>query len=244
MSGQNRSSAVMQQRAEPNDSLDDFPTPPWAMRALLEILQARGWSFAGKTCREPAANRGYMVRALREYFGEVEAADVFDYGAGFPVRDYLWGLDPDPVDWTFTNPPYRLGDQFVERMLATSQIGCGVIVRSAFLEGERRYEDLFAPHPPTFVLQFVERVVMHKGVLRRTGAKYLDGDGKEKTASTATAYSWLVWIKGAERQPFDWIPPCRMRLERDGDYPPEPSPVVHPDDFGLFAVENFTGGVN
>jgi hypothetical protein len=36
---QNRSSAVMQQRSEPHDSLDDFPTPPWATRALCEFLR-------------------------------------------------------------------------------------------------------------------------------------------------------------------------------------------------------------
>ena len=43
---QNRSSAVMQQRKEPHDSLDDFPTPPWATRALCEVI-AKGpgpWS--------------------------------------------------------------------------------------------------------------------------------------------------------------------------------------------------------
>ncbi len=38
MTGQNRSSAVMQQRSEPHDSLDDFPTPPWATRALCEYI--------------------------------------------------------------------------------------------------------------------------------------------------------------------------------------------------------------
>lgn len=35
---QNESSAVMRQRREPHHSLDDFPTPPWGTRALLEFL--------------------------------------------------------------------------------------------------------------------------------------------------------------------------------------------------------------
>ena len=35
---QNRSHAVMQQRHEAHDSLDDFPTPPWATRALMECV--------------------------------------------------------------------------------------------------------------------------------------------------------------------------------------------------------------
>lgn len=38
----NRSTAVMQRRVEPLDSLDDFPTPPWATRALCEWLEKPG----------------------------------------------------------------------------------------------------------------------------------------------------------------------------------------------------------
>jgi hypothetical protein len=234
----------MQQRIEADDSLDDFPTAPWSMRALLEHLRGIGVGCLidrHDTVREPAANRGYMVKALREYFERVEAADVHDYGVGFDVKDYLWGEDPERVDWTFTNPPFRLAEQFIKRMLRTSRIGCGVIVRSAFLEGQDRYESLFAENPPTLVLQHVERVVMHKGTLRRPGQKYLDTDGNVKTASTATAYTWLVWIPRMQRQPFDWIPPCRLELEREGDYPPEISPVPV-DQGGLFAVDN-TGAI-
>jgi hypothetical protein len=39
---QNTSHAVMAQRNEAKDSLDDFPTPPWATRTLLEhVIQDR-----------------------------------------------------------------------------------------------------------------------------------------------------------------------------------------------------------
>jgi hypothetical protein len=37
---QNTSHAVMAQRSEAKDSLDDFPTPPWATRALIEGQKA------------------------------------------------------------------------------------------------------------------------------------------------------------------------------------------------------------
>jgi hypothetical protein len=198
----NTSSAVIQQRREPNDALDDFPTPPWATRALLEWLTLPG----GLVCREPAANRGHMVAPLREVFADVDAADVHDYGAGFPVRDYLFGPAPADVDWTITNPPFRLAEQFIERMLGTSRLGAAVIVRSAFLEGVGRYERLFSRTPPTQVLQFAERVVMHKGRLAPEG-------------STATAYCWLVWEHDNLAQPgIEWIAPCRKRLERAEDY--------------------------
>jgi hypothetical protein len=207
---QNRSAAVMQQRSEPHDSLDDFPTPPWATRALCEALHVCNWPhhFRNQTAREPAANRGHMVKPLREYFGSVEASDIHDYGAGFPQADYLFGPDPAPVDWTITNPPFRLAEQFIERALRTSRIGVAVIVRSAFLEGVSRHTNLFSLTPPSLILQFAERVVMHRGKLSANG-------------STATAYCWLVWqveMAGANGTQFNWIAPCRKRLERAGDY--------------------------
>lgn len=219
MSVQNRSTAVMQRRAEPQSSLDDFPTPPWATRALCEALQSPADELLGgpphapttgnMIVREPAANRGHMVHPLREYFGTVEASDVFDYGAGFPQADYLFGPDPRPVDWTITNPPFRLAEAFIDRALRSSRVGVAVIVRSAFLEGVGRHKRLFSACPPARVLQFAERVVMHKGRLSPNG-------------STATAYAWLIWdLTRKTETAFGWIGPCRKRLELPGDYPLE-----------------------
>lgn len=202
---QNTSSAVMQQRSDPKRSLDDFPTPPWATRALCEALKVQGYSLSRHTVREPAANRGFMVRPLREYFHEVKASDIMDYGYGWPVEDFLFPYRIEEVDWTITNPPFTLADRFVERALATSRIGCAIIVRSAFLEGIGRYEQLFRDTPPALVLQFCERVAMVKG--------RVDPD-----ASSATAYSWVVWVKGQSDTRQRWIAPCRRQLERADDY--------------------------
>lgn len=207
---QNTSSAVMQQRSEPHDSLDDFPTPPWATRALCNSI---GLKAGELTCREPAANRGHMVRPLREYFAEVEASDIHDYGAGFSVQDYLFGPPPAMVDWTITNPPFRLAEQFIARAIQTSREGVAMIVRSAFLEGVGRHERLFDLSPPNVVLQFVERVVMHKGKLSPKG-------------STATAYCWIIWTPDHDPREwtrFGWIAPCRKRLERAEDYDVSPN---------------------
>jgi hypothetical protein len=84
---QNTSHAVMAQRSEAADSPDDFPTPPWATRALCEHLLPKH-KLAKQTCLEPACGRGHMVRPLREYFGAVDAADAYHYGFA-PVRDFL-----------------------------------------------------------------------------------------------------------------------------------------------------------
>ena len=205
---QNRSTAVMQRRSEPHDSLDDFPTPPWATRALCEWLKsgdAGRLDLENMTVREPAANRGHMVRPLAEYFGEVEASDVHDYDVGYRVEDYLFGPAPAVVDVTITNPPFRLAQQFIARMAMTSSVGFAVLVRAAFLEGMERYRSLYSVNPPSAVLQFAERVVIHKGRLSEKG-------------STATAYAWLVWLEDEPATTLHWIAPCRKQLERTGDY--------------------------
>ncbi|MCZ4351549.1 hypothetical protein O4H61_03385 [Roseovarius aestuarii] len=203
----NRSSAVRQQRHEPHDSLDDFPTPPWATRALCEWLKARCMIPPLADVREPAANRGHMARVLGEYFARVHASDIHDYGVGYPVCDYLFGPVPERSFWVITNPPFKLALAFIERARASAGY-VAMIVRSAFLEGGARYRDLFADDPPRYVLQFCERVVMHKGCLSEHG-------------STATAYCWLIWTPArGDMTQLDWIPPgTRKRLERAGDYP-------------------------
>jgi hypothetical protein len=207
--GQNRSSAVMQQRSEPHDSLDDFPTPPWATRAACEFIANQGLTLSGMSVREPCANRGYMVRPLLEHFGAVIASDVHDYGAGFPVQDYLYGLDAhfSRTDWTFMNPPFRLAAEFIERALRLSNVGVAAIVRTAFLEGMERFQTLWSVSPPWAVAVHVERVPMFRGRVDAEGA-------------SATSYSWIFWrTDTAERLPIGWIPPCRKRLERLTDYP-------------------------
>lgn len=204
---QNTSSAVMAQRVEPHDSLDFFPTPPWATRALCEWLKdnADVSPLKSMSCWEPACGQGDMVRPLLEYFREVWPSDVHDYGFG-GVQDFLWANN-SRADWIVTNPPFRLGEQFAATALARANQGVALLVRTAFLESAERHARLYALTPPSDILQFVERVPMFKGRLDAKG-------------STATAYCWLVWRKGAPPAThFHWLAPCRKRLERAGDYP-------------------------
>ena len=216
---QNTSPAVMTQRHEPHDSLDDFPTPPWATRALVEkvLIPRRNFrAIKGHVVWEPAANRGHMVRPLREYFGRVIGSDIHDYGEEYEGQaplaiDFLFDevrfIEAHGINWIITNPPFRLAQQFVERALALQPyVMVAIIVRTGFLETVGRYRTLFRNRPPAIIAQFTERVPMVRGRLTETG-------------STATAYCWLVWLGAASSPSFVWIPPCRRELEREGDYP-------------------------
>ena len=49
-----QSYAVTAQRIEPKDSPDDFPTPPWATRALIEYVLNNRATISAMSCLEPA----------------------------------------------------------------------------------------------------------------------------------------------------------------------------------------------
>ena len=143
---QNTSHAVMAQRAEARDSLDDFPTPPWATRALIEHVLDDKASLSEMVCLEPACGVGHMAKVLAEYFGEVRCADIHAYGYG-EVRDYLaTPFETNSCDWVITNPPFRLGEQFVLRSLKVARKGVAILARTVFIESVGRYENIFRTH--------------------------------------------------------------------------------------------------
>jgi hypothetical protein len=124
---QNTSHAIMARRVEPQDSPDDFPTPPWATRALIEHIIDNKRTLKGMSCLEPACGAGYMVKPLREYFADVIAADAYDYGCG-DVRDFLkHPYEAASVDWIITNPPFRLAEEFVIRAVPIARNGVAIL---------------------------------------------------------------------------------------------------------------------
>lgn len=214
--------AVMARRVEPPDSLDFFPTPMWATRALCEhvlpghLLHTSVW--------EPAAGEGHMAEVLKEFFDDVYASDVHDYGRGYGVGSFTgegadcaeWPTSIRPYPhWCITNPPFNLAAQFARRALSEVDKGAALLVRTAWLEGGERWRTLFHPDPPTEVALFCERVPMVKGRW-------------DPAASTATSYAWVIWDKdhprfGCETK-LTWIPPGQRKA------------LEHPDDRKRFAA--------
>jgi predicted RNA methylase len=212
--------AVMQDRRSAVDSLDFFPTPPWATRALVECVLDH--EVRDTNVWEPACGQGHMAEVLREYGCTVLASDVHPYvwpsmapakasyhALGSFVGEGADVFEPtESFDWIITNPPFNLAVEFAERALALSERGVALLVRSAWLEGGDRYTRLFSKREPNIVAQFCERVPMVKGRW-------------DPTASTATSYCWVVWDRFLgvnEGTIFKWIPPGqRRRLTRDTD---------------------------
>lgn len=193
--------AVMAQKHDRTDPYEDFPTPPWGTRALMEHIVKPRFNISQHTCLEPAAGSGHMAWTLGEYFTDVLGVDIRD-GFDFLATD----IRPRSYDWVITNPPFKHAEEFIHRALVIARSGVAIFARSVFIEGQGRYQRLFSMFPPAYVCQFVERIALVKGRL-------------DRHASTATAYSWFVWdINYTGKTEFLWIPPCRKQLEHDTDY--------------------------
>lgn len=200
--------AVVARRSEPADSLDYFPTPPWATRAFVEALlpelhdpRPERWRV-----REPACGEGHMAAALAETFAAVEASDVYPYGFG-RVEDYVApGVTRAPLEWVITNPPFNKAEAFLAQGLAEATIGVALLTRTTWLHGVRRHA-LFQDRPPALVFLYAERVPMVKGAW-------------DPAISTATDYAWTVWLqRPSVTTQLVWIPPGRKEaLTRRDDY--------------------------
>ena len=193
--------SVVARRSEPADSLDFFPTPPWATRAMLSHLS--GWMDRRDVIWEPACGEGHMAAVLAECGNRVIASDVFDYGYG-EVQDFLSAAQP--CDWVITNPPFKAAAAFARHAFTQARAGVALLVRLQWLESAERYS-LFEKDPPARVLIYSGRVPMHKGRWEPDG-------------TTATAYCWVVWLTEAalENTLIEWIcPDAKRRFSRPED---------------------------
>ena len=206
MSPARQSTAVMQSRVHPRGSLDYFPTPPWAMRAVLhELLVRLGLGLGEKRARDPAAGGGHLLGPLAEVFGAVDHSDVADWGIAPPIRDFTFetvqtlakdGLERP--DWIITNPPFETAATFFERAIAIATEGVALFCRLGWIAGQDRFHSIFRDFPITYFCPFAERVPLIEGAW-------------DPEASSATDYAWFIWIKGAPAQPVFHLPPGMQR---------------------------------
>lgn len=175
-------------------ALEFFPSPPWAFRALGELLQrvdpGTWWAW------ECACGQGHGAHGLAEYFEQVHATDIHDHGwsgqHGAPLDFLSTAADGvDQADWIITNPPFGKAAAFVEAGLRRARRGVAILVRQSFFESEGRWPLFFGETPCSFKASFFERVPMQLGKWEPKG-------------STATAYAWFVWFRPAVEPPWLW----------------------------------------
>ena len=209
------SAAVMARRNIKKQGLDFYPTPPWAVRALMEKVHIWGNIW------EPACGNGHISEVLKTEMPV--GRDITVYSSDIRKRDYdcieYDFLDvftnhtehgiPEKVDWIISNPPFNLATKFALRGLEHANHAVALICRTSWLESKSRYLELFKHRKPQYIYVFCERVSMVEG--------YVSKD------ASAVSYSWFIWAKnetpGLDIPIVRWIEPgTKKRLERNDDY--------------------------
>ena len=115
----------------------------------------------------------------------VYATDLIDRGYGISGIDFLTTYDyPNGYD-IFTNPPFKLAEEFAYRGNRILGQGCkfGLFVKIQFLESKSR-KKLFEEYPPKYIYVYSERQQCS-----------MNGDFENLKAKTQ-AYIWVIWEKG------------------------------------------------
>ena len=98
-----------------------------------------------------------------------------------------------------TNPPYKSALELIQHSLKllSDNNYCIMLLKIQFLEGKKRYKELFSINPPTYMFVFSERLLCAKN---GDFQKMKDGGG------SAVAYAWYVWQKGYKGETIiKWI---------------------------------------
>ncbi len=169
---------------------DFYATDPRAVDAL---------AHAGKLPKSPriwecAAGQGHLSEALKLHGFEVVSTDLHDRGYCEGGTDFLQ-TEKLLAPCIFTNPPFRYVTDFC---IHANELGAEEVymfLRLTFLEGKRRYRDLYSIYPPSEILQFVERVPTAR-----------NGDFLRFTSNSAVPFCWMIWRKGYTGSPrVGWI---------------------------------------
>lgn len=171
-----QSKAITHRRLVPLTGNDFYPTPHWAVKALLEKE-----SFAGPVW-EPACGKGDIVHVLQNHGLDVWATDIEERGFEDQVCDFL--KSDFRCANIITNPPFNLANRFVLKALELATEKVAMLMKLSFFEGRQRYEKIFAKQPPNAALVFSSRITFFKS----DDLKNLT----EMSGGTA-AHAWFVW---------------------------------------------------
>lgn len=174
--------------ADAEREVDDYyATDPIAIDKLLEVEKPHRFIW------ECACGGGHLSERLTERGYDVFNSDIKNrgYAEQHLVLDFLkqegklFSFEHDIL----TNPPYKYATEFVLKALELLHEGCKcyMFLKLTFLEGKRRYIELFRDTPPRSVYVFSERVLC---------AKNAEFDRMREGGGSAVAYAWFVWQKG------------------------------------------------
>ncbi|WP_215755075.1 hypothetical protein [Acetobacter sp. P5B1] len=169
---------------------DWYVEPAWCVDALVQVERP----FIGAVL-DPCCGGGNIVTRLRANGVHAQGADIRDRADGqFSVMGYAQSLFDARPDSVVSNPPYGLAQDFVDSCLTTTTDRVCVLLRLAFLEGQKRREWLMRSS--------LARVwVCSKRVSMPPGGTDVAAKGG------SIAYAWFVFERGYKGEPsLGWLP--------------------------------------
>lgn len=121
-----------------------------------------------KNIWECASGENHLVDRLKALGCNVYATDIVDRCCQDKVCDFLTTNEiPFEYDCILSNPPYKSALDFILHSLDLLKDGqcCIMFLKTTFLEGKKRYNELFSKYPPKYMFQFVNRVLCAKNVV-------------------------------------------------------------------------------
>lgn len=188
-------SAVMIQKGNGRSSGYDRQAQDWyveprrAVEALLDVEVFEGGVW------DPACGGGNIPRACSDRGIEAVGSDIIDRGYGIAPNDFLVGPFFPAVRHVISNPPFGIAVEFTTRALALVDGKVAILQRTSWLEGERRYQALFAKGHLMRMWQFRSRISMPPG------------DSGSEPKGGSVSFAWFVF-SAAHSGPWSggWLP--------------------------------------
>lgn len=186
------------------EDLDFYQTPAYATKTLAEKFD-----FKTKFIWEPMAGNGAISTELsklgfKTYTTDivqrsVQLNDVVDY---FTIKRFGYSKGDFSI---VTNPPYKTANKFLKYTLEVIKPRtCCVFLPIRYLEGKRRYAEIYSKYKPCKVLIYVSRLGCY------TEKDVAEGKVTEYGVGSAVAYMWLcfdrdTWSKPDAKTEIEWV---------------------------------------
>lgn len=182
---------------------DFYATPDWCVKRLFEHL-----SLPGGMWLEPCVGRGDIVRAVSEIktditwdVNDLELPKQANLGKGTLVDRVTEGgffsFEPPEgrfYDVCFTNPPYSMAQEFVEKALTVSN-RVVMLLRLGFLATRKRSQFLRKQTPSVYVLP---------------NRPSFNGEGNDMSE-----YAWFVWDKDSTESKVVILDETPKKIRKD-----------------------------
>ena len=143
------------------------------------------------------AGNGAIAKELKKNeFLKVTASDIVerDYkldfiGDFFKMKEFPSSMPKSGGRGIITNPPYNAADDFILHALGTLETDyLAVFLPVRYLEGSKRYLEIYKHYKPCDVVVFARRLGCYKDSDVKSGAKITDHG-----IASAVAYMWLCF---------------------------------------------------